>query len=144
MRQSAALAGFNLIDVNSATWGADLSSKTGSYDIALFGWQSVSLGVGESGPNYQTGGINNYYGWSNPEIDSLFKQLDTETDKDKQLALVIQAETLIQQQSWTTPIYQFPGLTAWSKTVSGVKPAFLSPNWFWNHWDWAPAQAVAQ
>jgi peptide/nickel transport system substrate-binding protein len=143
MRQSAAQAGFNLIDVNSATWGADLSSKTDSYDIALFGWQSTSLAVGESGPNYQTGGINNYYGWSNPEVDDLFKQLDTEIDPDAQRDLLIKAETLIQQQGWTTPIFQFPGLTAWSDTVAGVKPAFLSPTYFWNFWEWAPADNAA-
>ncbi|OUE09725.1 peptide ABC transporter substrate-binding protein [Clavibacter michiganensis] len=144
MRQSASQAGFNLIDVNSATWGADLSSKTDSYDIALFGWQSTSLAVGESGPNYQTGGINNYYGWSNPEIDDLFTQLDTETDPDKQRDILIQAETLIQEQSWTTPIFQFPGLTAWSDTVTGVKPAFLSPTFFWNFYEWAPANTSAE
>jgi peptide/nickel transport system substrate-binding protein len=141
MRQSAAQAGFNLIDASSATWGVDLSTKTDAYDAALFGWQSTSLAVGESGPNYQTGGINNYYGWSNPEIDALFTEVQTETDPDRQVEILIEAETLIQEQNWTVPIFQFPGLTAWSDSITGVKPAFLSPTYFWNFWEWAPADA---
>jgi len=139
MRQSAALAGITLVDGGSETWGVDLSTKTDSYDVALFGWQSTSLAVGESGPNYQTGGINNYYGWSNPEIDALFDELQTVTDTAEQQEILIEAETLIADQYWTVPIFQFPGLTAWSDTVTGVKPAFLSPTYFWNFWEWAPA-----
>ncbi len=139
MRQSAAQAGINLIDASSATWGVDLSTKADAYDAALFGWQSTSLAVGESGPNYQTGGLNNYYGWSNPEIDALFDELQTQTDPDEQLETLIEAETLIADQYWTVPIFQFPGLTAWSDTVTNVKPATLSPTYFWNYWEWAPA-----
>ena len=141
MRQSAALAGITLVDGGSETWGVDLSTKTDSYDVALFGWQSTSLAVGESGPNYQTGGINNYFGWSNSEVDELFDGLQTETDADAQRDTLIEAETLIAQQYWTVPIYQFPGLTAWDDQIDGVKPAFLSPTFFWNFWEWAPADA---
>jgi peptide/nickel transport system substrate-binding protein len=141
MRQSAALAGITLVDAGSTTWGSDLSEKTDAYDVALFGWQSTSLAVGESGPNYQTGGINNYFGWSNSEVDDLFDGLQTETDADAQRDTLIEAETLIAQQYWTVPIYQFPGLTAWDDQIEGVSPAFLSPTFFWNFWEWAPADA---
>ena len=139
MRQSAELAGIELVDASTETWGVDLSTKTDAYDIALFGWQSTSLAIGESGPNYQTGGINNYYGWSNDEVDGLFDGLQTETDPAAQQETLISAEKLIADQYWTVPIFQFPGLTAWSDTVTGVKPAFLSPTYFWNFWEWAPA-----
>jgi peptide/nickel transport system substrate-binding protein len=141
MRQSAALAGITLVDAGSTTWGSDLSEKTDAYDVALFGWQSTSLAVGESGPNYQTGGINNYFGWSNTEVDDLFDGLQTETDADAQRDTLIEAETLIADQYWTLPIYQFPGLTAWDDQIDGVSPAFLSPTFFWNFWEWAPADA---
>ena len=140
MRQSAAQAGFNLIDASSATWGVDLSTQPNAYDAALFGWQSTSLAVGESGPNYQTGGINNFYGWSNDEIDALFTELQTETDPEAQLDILVEAETLIADQYWTVPIFQFPGLTAWSDQIANVKPAILSPTYFWNYWEWAPAE----
>ena len=144
IRQSAEQAGFNVINASSTTWGVDLSEKTDAYDAALFGWQSTSLAVGESGPNYQTGGINNYYGWSNEEIDALFDGLQSETDREAQVETLIEAETLIAEQYWTVPIFQFPGLTAWSSDVTGVKPAFLSPTYFWNYWEWAPADAAAE
>jgi peptide/nickel transport system substrate-binding protein len=144
MRQSAALAGITLIDAGSTTWGSDLSEATDAYDVALFGWQSTSLAVGESGPNYQTGGINNYFGWSNAELDALFDELQTETDADAQRDLLVEADTMIASQYWTVPIFQFPGLTAWNDQVEGVKPAFLSPTYFWNFWEWAPVEADAE
>jgi peptide/nickel transport system substrate-binding protein len=138
MRQSAELAGITLVDASSTTWGVDLSTKQSAYDIGLFGWQSTSLAVGESAANYQTGGLNNYYGWSNDELDGLFEDLQTETDADAQRDILIDAEKIVESNYWTVPIYQFPGLTAWSDQVEGVKPAFLSPTYFWNFWEWAP------
>jgi peptide/nickel transport system substrate-binding protein len=141
MRQSAALAGITLVDASSTTWGVDLSTKTTAYDIGLFGWQSTSLAVGESAANYQTGGLNNYYGWSDDELDGLFEDLQTETDADAQRDILIDAEKIVASKYWTVPIYQFPGLTAWSDQVEGVKPAFLSPTYFWNFWEWAPVSA---
>lgn len=139
MQESAALAGITLVNASTDTWGQDLSAKTDAYDVALFGWQSTSLAVGESGPNYQTGGINNYYGWSNPELDALFDGLQTEVDPKVQRETLIKAETIIADEYWTLPIFQFPGLTAWSDTVTGVAPSFLSPTYFWNYWEWTPA-----
>ncbi|WP_296198259.1 ABC transporter family substrate-binding protein [uncultured Microbacterium sp.] len=136
-------AGFNLVDASSATWSADLQTKTTAYDAALFGWQSTSTAVGESASNYQTGGINNFYGWSNPEIDSVFEELGGTADKDKQTELKVKAEQLVGEQYWSVPIFQFPGITAWSDTVTGVKPGFLSPTYFWNFWDWAPSGSAS-
>lgn len=138
IRQSAKEVGFNLIDGASGTWGNDVFAKPDVYDAALFGWQSTSLAVGESAANYQTGGANNPYGWSNPEIDELFKQLDTETDTAKQQEILVNVEKLIVDEAWTVPIFQFPGVTAWNDKITGVSPSSLSPTYFWNFWEWAP------
>jgi peptide/nickel transport system substrate-binding protein len=138
IRQTSKEAGFNLIDGASSTWGNDVFAKPDVYDAALFGWQSTSLAVGESAANYQTGGANNPYGWSNPEIDKLFKQLDTETDAAKQQQILVDVEKLIVDEAWTVPIFQFPGVTAWNDKITGVSPSSLSPTYFWNFWDWAP------
>ena len=138
----AAQAGFNLVDASSPTWSPDLRGKPTSYDAALFGWQSTSTAVGESAANYQPGGQNNFYGWDNPQITDLFTQLSQEKDKAKQQDLQVQAEKLIGEQYWSVPIFQFPGITAWSDKVDGVSAGFLNPTYFWNFWEWAPAKGA--
>ena len=141
IRQSAEQAGFTLVDSPSSTWGDDVFTKPEVYDAALFGWQSTSLAVGESSANYKTGGSNNPYGWSLPEIDALFKELETETEPAQQQKTLIEIENLISQQYWTVPIFQFPGVTAWSNKVEGINPSFLQPTYFWNYWEWTPVEA---
>lgn len=144
IRQSAALAGITVIDGGSTTWGSDLDGNKGSYDAALFGWQSTSLAVGESQANYIPGGLNNFYGWGNKKVTSLFDELMGETDKAKQQSILVDAEKAVAAQSWSVPLFQFPGVAAWSDKVTHVDPAFLAPQYFWNFWEWAPAGAAAK
>jgi peptide/nickel transport system substrate-binding protein len=138
IRQSAALAGIKVVDGGSETWSSDLSAKPNSYDAALFGWQSTSLAVGESQANYIPGGLNNYYGWSDKTVTGLFSDLMSEPDKAKQQSILVSAEKAVSSQAWTVPIFQFPGVAAWSDQIAKVDPAFLAPQYFWNFWEWAP------
>ena len=139
MTESAKSAGFNVVDASSTEWSKDLTTKKDQYDAAIFGWQSTALGHGESGPNYTSKGINNHFGWNDPKMDELFQEYDRTVDPARQQEILIQAETIIYQQAWSVPIYQFPGVTAWSDQVENVKPGFLSPDYFWNVTEWAPA-----
>lgn len=139
MTESAQQAGFTVVDASSADWSTVLTTQTDTYDAAIFGWQSEALGYSETGPNYITGGINNYFGWSNPELDTVLQTLDVTADEAEAQSLAIQAETMIYDAAWTVPIYQFPGILAWSDQVQNVEPGFLSPNYFWNATEWAPA-----
>ena len=139
INESAKKAGINVINASSPTWGADLEANKSGYDAALFGWQSTSTAVGESGANYQTTGLNNYYGWSNDELDDLFDQVGKAADAEAAEPLLVKAEEIIGAQAWSVPIFQFPGITAWSSDIKGVVPGFLSPTYFWNFWEWEPA-----
>src|SRR5262249_44027911 len=71
---AAAEAGFNLIDGRSATWSSELGNIQ-DYDMNFFAWQSTSTAIGGSNANYITDGANNFYGYSNPEVDALFDEL---------------------------------------------------------------------
>jgi len=139
INESAKKAGINVINASSPTWGADLEANKTGYDAALFGWQSTSTAVGESGANYQTTGLNNYYGWSNEELDGIFDEVGKAADAEAAEPLLVQAEEIIGAQAWSVPIFQFPGITAWSSDIKGVVPGFLSPTYFWNFWEWEPA-----
>ncbi|MGO2112405.1 MAG: ABC transporter family substrate-binding protein, partial [Pseudoclavibacter sp.] len=136
---SAEQAGFTIVDGSSADWSTVLTTQTDTYDAAIFGWQSEALGFSETNPNYITGGTNNFFGWSSEELDAKMQELDVTSDEAEAQALAIEIETGLYDQAWTVPIYQFPGILAWSDQVTGVEAGFLSPNYFWNATSWAPA-----
>jgi peptide/nickel transport system substrate-binding protein len=143
IKEAAAEAGFNVIDASSPTWGSDLGS--GTYDVSLFAWVSTSTAVSGSELNFITGGGNNYQGYGNAEVDALYKSLSTEFDPEVQKDLLTQVETLLWADASGTTIFQHPGVTAYNKNkLSGVVPAPLSPNMFWNFWEWTPIAEVVE
>lgn len=142
IQASANLAGFNVTDCGSDQWGGLLGTP-GAYDAAFFGWQSTSLGVTNSLPTFQTGGINNLTFYSNPEVDKLVEQLNVEFDADKQIELQQQMDKILWDDFYGVTIFQFPGVTAFSDRVEGVDPSILAPTIFWNAWDWAVTDSGA-
>src|SRR5690606_32103290 len=83
---------FNLADASSDDWGSMLDSATVQDDAARFGWQSTGTAVTAGNANYGTGQINNFYGYSNPEVDELQDQLSVETDPAEQERLLGEIE----------------------------------------------------
>ena len=133
---AAAEAGFELIDGRSATWGSELGNIQ-DYDMNFFGWQSTSTAIGGSNANYITGGGNNFYGYSNPEVDALFDELNGTADPERQKEILIEAESLLWGDAFGTTIFQFPELAGYNSTyVEGIDPIPLSPTLFWNITDW--------
>ncbi|MBD7997029.1 MULTISPECIES: ABC transporter family substrate-binding protein [Oerskovia] len=143
--ESAALAGFTVTPYQVQTdWGTDLSSAKSFYDAALFGWQSTSTAVTESDANYRTGATNNHYGYSNPEVDALFDELQTETDPAEQTRILGDVEKHLVDDAFGVTIFQFPGVTAWNESkISGVKPLTIAPGIFYGFWDWTTGNAEA-
>jgi peptide/nickel transport system substrate-binding protein len=142
---SAREAGFEVTPYQVQTdWGTDLSNATAFYDAALFGWQSESTAVTESEANYKTGGGNNFYGYSNPEVDALFDELQTETDPERQEAILADVEAKLVEDAFGVTIFQFPGVTAWNtENISNVSKLSINPTIFYGFWDWEPGSAAA-
>lgn len=133
---SAAEAGFNLVDGRSATWSAELGNIQ-DYDANFFAWVSSSTAVGEAEANFVTGGANNFYGYSNAEVDALFAELAGESDPDRQGEIIVDAEKLLWDDAFGLPIFQHPGVTAYNENyLTGIEPFPLSPGIFHNVWDW--------
>lgn len=135
IKASAEQAGFKVQNVSSADWGT-LLPKTSIYDASLFGWQSTGTTVAESQANYITGGQNNYGGYSNKEVDSLYDQLLTQTDPAKQLEITNKIESILVNDAFGVTIFQFPGVRGYSEKLSGVSAPPVSPTIFWNFWEW--------
>ena len=134
--ESAAEAGFNVIDGGNDNWGSMLDTATDQYDANLFGWQSTSLAVTEADANFRTGGANNFYGYSNEEVDALFDELQTETEADRQQEILREVEKHLWADAFGITIFQFPGVNAWNEQVTGVDPIPLSPTIFHGFWNW--------
>lgn len=136
MQDSANSSGlFNVIDASSDEWGSLLADGS-VYDACFFGWQSTSTAVTESDANYRTGGGNNFYGYSNPQVDGLFDELQVATDSALQQTLLEQIETILVDDAFGLTIFQFPSVSSWSSNLSGVDPISISPTILWNFWEW--------
>lgn len=142
---SAAKAGITVTPYQvQSDWGTDLSNATSYYDAALFGWQSQSTAVTESDANYRTGATNNFYGYSNPEVDTLFDQLQVTTDSSEQGDILGQIEKHLVDDAFGVTIFQFPGVTAWNpEKIGGISKISINPTIFAGFWNWTPGDAAA-
>ena len=59
---------------------------------------------------------------------------------DEQTQLQLQIEQELWADAYGTTVFQFPGLLVWSDQVTGVTDNPLSPNYFWNFWEWTPVE----
>jgi len=127
--------GFNVIDEGDDGWG-DRLTQTDTYDASLFGWQSTNTFALNSEANFITDGLNNFAGYVNEDIDAWYKEMATNTDPATETELTIKIEAQLNEDGFSVPIFQFPGVVSWRKALAGVKFIPLSPTIFWNYWEW--------
>jgi len=138
VRDSAAQAGFNVIDGASPSWGNELPN-TGIYDAAMFGWISTSTAVTGSNANFITGGANNYYGYSNERVDELLTELESTADPARQEEILLEVEQNLVDDAFGITLFQFPGVMAYNSTyVDNVVSYPLAPKVFVAFWEWTP------
>jgi peptide/nickel transport system substrate-binding protein len=138
--EQVSAAGFNLVDCGSEDWGSLLGS--GTYDATLFGWQSTSTAVTASEATFRSDGGNNFSGYANEAVDALYDELKTTLDEDRQREILIEIEAILWEDAYGITVFQFPGITVHNSDLGNIKPSPLSPQFFWNYWEWtAPADA---
>jgi peptide/nickel transport system substrate-binding protein len=137
IKDSAEQAGFEVIDAGSDTWGQKLGD--GSYDASLFGWQSTSTALTESDANYRTGGLNNFGGYSNKQVDGLFDELQTAIEPADQDRILGEIEAHLVADNFGITIFQFPSVTAFKENVTGIDPITIAPTIFYGFWNWQVA-----
>lgn len=141
IQQSAALAGFAVTDCGNPDWSSVLGVP-GSYDAALFAWQSANMGVTTKSTAYRSDGANNFTGYKSEKVDSLLGKLDDTFDPAAQGEILKQVDKILWSDAYGVPLFQVPTLTAFDqKKVSGVSPSIMTPGVLWNVWDWTPRGA---
>ena len=143
IQQSAALAGFTVVDDSEPTWAfTDKEAlPINPHDAVIFAWQSTSLALTGSDQYLGSGQPSNFGGYSNTEVDGLLKDLETELDPAVQTEIQVEVEKLVWDDAYGVTIFQFPGITVWNNSVTNVDPSPLSPTYFWNFWEWAPTDS---
>jgi peptide/nickel transport system substrate-binding protein len=134
IQESAQKAGFEVIDNGNDNWGAKMGD--GTYDASIFGWQSQSTAITEPAANYVKGGLNNFAGYYNADVDKLYEELNGTVDPARQKEINEQVETDLVNDAFGVTLYQFPSVTAYDSKLSGIDPITISPTIFWNFWEW--------
>lgn len=135
--ESAAKAGFKVVDggLDDSAWSEALGN--GTYDAAIFGWGSPGIGVSGVPQIFQTGSPFNFNGFSDPEADKLMNELIVEPDQAERDEMRIAIDRLIWESRYGLPLFQEVGIMAHRNAVTGVK---FTPNQlglWWNFWEWS-------
>ncbi len=134
--QSASLAGFKVVDGGlGADWPQHLGD--GSYDAAIFGWNSVGVGISQITQLFRTGSASNYNNFSDSEADKLMDQLTVIDNKTKQEELLRALDKTIWAADYGLPLFQTPGAVAHDAAITGVEPMPGETGVWWNYWQWA-------
>jgi peptide/nickel transport system substrate-binding protein len=139
IQASAARAGFQVLDCSSSSW-ADLLGVPGSYDAALFAWDTTRLGAAAVGSIYRTGSkLTNFTGYGDPASDAIIDQLGATDDPAQQTKLLTQLDKRLWGAAVGAPLFAYPTLTAVDQSVTGVTRSPLARGVVWNAWAWQPA-----
>ncbi len=92
----------------------------------------------------QTGPVDagNYNGYSNSTVDSDYTSLGQEFDTDKQITLEQDIDKNLWTDAYGVTLFQFPDVSAWSDSISGVTYSPLVPNIYWGYFNWTSTLTV--
>jgi peptide/nickel transport system substrate-binding protein len=137
---SASQVGFTIVDEAEPNWEFtnNVFPALNPHDATIFAWAATSLAVSGDDQYLTLGGPSNWTGYDNPVVVGLIDELNTAIQKEDQLRIRLAIEAELAKDAYNITIFQFPGLTWWDKSVTGVDPSLLVPYYFWNFWDWTP------
>jgi peptide/nickel transport system substrate-binding protein len=111
----------NLRTVVESVWFDDVA--TGHYDLAIGAVVSTLLDPSDYfNAWYRTGGPQNYSSWDNAKFNALLEQIDKEGDPVKRLALVRQAEAIMEEDPPVLPVAWEKINDVWYNYVKGLDP----------------------
>jgi len=138
IQQSADQAGFVVTDCSSPDWQG-LLGVDGTYDAALFAWDTTRLGPTAQASIFRSdAALTNFNHYDDPDSDALIAQLAATDDPAQQTALLTRLDTRIWSRAYGLPLYAYPTLTAVGPRVTGVTRSALAGSVFWDAWSWKP------
>ena len=121
----------------------------GQFDLALVASEASPF-TSDTRAMYGTSGVDgggsqNYTGYSNPQVDSLFNQAAGVLDPTRAATLYNEIDQLLWTDLDSVPLFELPGFVAYSPRYAGVTggPGPTGPFWDAAGWVELPASKVA-
>ncbi|GAA1997469.1 ABC transporter family substrate-binding protein [Nakamurella flavida] len=134
IKSSCDQAGFNIIDQPDPDVFTTLTTR-GTWDAAVFGWSGSGL-VASGQSIYVTGGDQNYGGYSDEKVDSIWNDVVRTVDRDS----AEEKKAPMEEQLWANPynatLYATPGLSATSSSITGAGFNPTQTGLTWNAETW--------
>ncbi len=135
-------AGFTLKDVSKPTAqyfdpGEGLGTAKYNYDASVFAYVLSGINVGQSQGNTSTDNAYNYQGYSNKKVDAAWQRALQRPDFKSAIPDMQEIDKAIINDASILTLYQIPSVVAWSSKIENVRDAPLTPNVFWNYWEWS-------
>ena len=106
------------------------------FDIIVFAWVASPYAFSGAVQNWTTGQASNYGKYSNPQVDSLIAQSNSETDAQKAIDLLNQADQLMANDAYVLPLYQKPDFIAARDTIANIRGNSTLDGPVYNIQDW--------
>jgi peptide/nickel transport system substrate-binding protein len=113
----------------------------GNFDIGNFAWVGSPFAISGSQDIFRTGGGSNYGNYSNKEVDKLFKEANSETDRTKSVELGNQIDQMITEDMATIPLYTKPTFIAYRNTFANIQDNSTLEGPFFNANTWGQKAA---
>lgn len=140
IRDQMKKVGVDLVETNFTKLGSTLAK--GDFDVVIFAWVGTPFPISSNesiyeSPNDQTGaGGQNFGGYKNPQVDSMFKQAVEELDPAKAIQEANQVDKQIWMDSATLPLYQKPTFTAYYDKYANIVDNPTQQGPFFNTAQW--------
>ena len=114
------------VELTNQEWAVFLNTRQqGDYQIARHGWSGDYIDPMTFLDLWTTSGGNNDTGFSNARYDELIAAAKVETDSEKRLEMLREAEDILMDEMPILPIYYYTTVTAANENVKGVRISTL-------------------
>jgi peptide/nickel transport system substrate-binding protein len=130
-------AGIEIVDAPAEDFN-DRPLPAGDFDAALFAWVGGPV-KSSLVPNYESktaGGTANYNNYSNPQVDQLLAQSNTQLDFTQRTATLNQVDKLMADDLHSIPLFQLPDFSASVSTIGPVSYIGATGGPLWNAFAW--------
>jgi peptide/nickel transport system substrate-binding protein len=101
----------------------------------LFGWAGSGL-VASAESIYVSDGEQNFGGYKDEKVDSIWKEIVTNTDPEKVVEMKTELEQRLAETQYNVVLYANPGIGAWNSKVEGVRLNPTQTGLTWNAYEW--------
>jgi peptide/nickel transport system substrate-binding protein len=133
VQSNLADAGIRLHLLRLAPSALDSARASGDFDVIYDGWimdfpdPFIFLNLAFASPS--AGGVGNFSGYSNPELDSLLQEAASEADQAKRTALYDQAQKIILRDQPVVLLFSPKTIAAARQSLTGVRLNPYQPNY---------------